>query len=195
MDPFKQFYSFLKENVIEEAILDLSKRWNELHRAYHNINHLTQIIQDIEKDSGFRWLSIYEKNALLLAAFFHDVIYDPKKKNNEDESIRYFKAVYKHRDDPKTIQVVCDLIEVTKRRRRPLSKLERIFWDADNAGFKKGYAHLLKNEKLIRKEFSHVSLTEYKEGRIKFLKSCIGLFNSKVDKDLNKLIEFVEKNY
>ena len=195
INPFKQFSVFLSKNIKEEFIPDMFKRWNESNRAYHNIDHLIDIIKTIEKNPSFNFLSIYEKNALLLAAFFHDVIYDPKRKDNEDESIRYFKAAYQHDNDPKTIKVVCDLIEVTKHRRRPLSTLQRIFWDADNDGFNRGYDNLLKNEVLIRKEFSHVSSKEYREGRLKFLESCLGLFNQQVDKDLKKLMEFVKKTY
>jgi len=91
--------------------------------------------------------------------------------------------------------IVCDLIEVTKHRTRPIGKLQKIFWDADNAGFKKGYKEILKNEKLIRKEFSFFPKKLYKESRIKFLNSCIGLFGVSADKDLKKLIEYVQKTY
>ena len=95
----------------------------------------------------------------------------------------------------KMLHVVCSLIEVTKYRKRPFGKLEKIFWDADNAVFKKGYDILLKNELLIAKEYSYVPKKEYKEGRLKFLVSCKGLFGSTADKDLDKLIAYVEKNY
>ena len=93
------------------------------------------------------------------------------------------------------VEKVSKLIEITKYRKRPNNKLERIFWDADNAKFKDGYKTLLNIEMKIRKECSFLSPREYREHRIKFLKSNFGLFDSSVDKDLQKLIEYVENKW
>ena len=195
MNPFKAFEKQIKPFITERVFKELQYFWTQKTRFYHNINHLIQILQDIEKNIWFKELYPFEKRVLLLAAFFHDAIYDPKKKNNEDESIKYFKESFILHNDYYTREKVIGLIEVTKYRKRPFSKLAQIFWDADNAGFKKGYDIIFKNEKLIRKEFSFVPDKEYKENRIKFLKSCIGLFGTLTDKDLNKLIAYIEKTY
>lgn len=192
-NPFKKFKKILKDNISEKALFELPFKWSEKHRFYHNTNHLVQILRDIESDNRFRFLNVYEKLALLLAAFFHDAIYDPKRKDNEDLSIKYFITSYKGKD-VKMLDTVCDLIEVTKYRKVPINKLQRIFWDADNAGFKKGYNQLLKTEKLLEKEYSFVTKKEYKEQRIKFLESSIGLFGISTDKDIKKLIEYIIKN-
>jgi predicted metal-dependent HD superfamily phosphohydrolase len=194
MGPFKKFKKQLEQSVKPEKIKELEILWNNPKRFYHNISHLSQIISDIEKNIWFSELQVFEKNALLLAAFFHDAIYDPKKKDNEDQSIKFFKEsnIIK---DKEFVDIVVRLIETTKYRKRPINKLAKIFWDADNSGFYKGYNVLLKNEKLIRKEFSWVSPEKYKEGRIKFLRSNLGLFGSYVDNDINKLIKYVEKTY
>ena len=194
MNVFLQFEDILTSYVKDRAIKELPIRWNENHRFYHVENHLISVIKNIELNSSFKYLNIYEKHALLLAAFFHDVIYDPKRQDNEDKSIQYFKWSFKN-NDPKMVNVVKDLIECTKYRKRPLDKLKRILWEADNAGFIQGYDILLKTEQLIRKEYSHVPAKIYKEKRIEFLESNLGLFNSSTDKDLNKLIAYVEKKY
>jgi predicted metal-dependent HD superfamily phosphohydrolase len=194
MDPFKRFKFLLETCISENSVKQLKQLWSEKTRFYHNASHLIQILQDIEKNLWFDELQSYEKRALLLAAFFHDAIYDPKKKDNENKSIEFFKASWKGTDQY-VFKEVIKLIETTKHRKRPINKLEKIFWDADNSGFKHGYALLIKNENLIRKEFSHVPANKYKEGRVKFLKENISLFNSLVDKDIKKLIEYVEKTY
>lgn len=194
MNPFKTFDRILRLYIYENVIKELPLRWSEPHRKYHTVNHLIWVLQNLEKDTHFRELNVYEKHALLLAAFFHDVVYDPKQKDNEDKSIEVFRRSFKN-DDPRMVNTVCELIEVTKHRRRPLSKLPRMLWDADNKGFTLGYDIMLKSEKLIRQEYSHLSDKNYKEGRLQFLNTCKGLFNSSVDKDLDKLIQFVEKTY
>lgn len=195
MNPFNKIFNNILRIYVSEKCVSfyLPNLWADKRRFYHSTNHLIQILQDIEKDNSFKFLNAYEKEALLLAAFFHDAIYDPKKKDNEDDSIRFFKSFYISKD-AKMQHVVCNLIETTKHRKRPLGKLERIFWDADNAKFKEGYDALLEYEKLIQKEYSFLSKKEYKEKRIKFLESNLGLFNASVDKDIKKLIEYINKN-
>jgi predicted metal-dependent HD superfamily phosphohydrolase len=194
MDPFKSFSVILLRYIPENRFIQLMNFWKENHRHYHSINHLIQILRDIETNSFFKELNVYEKHALVLASFFHDAIYDPKAKDNEDMSIKFFLSSFKL-NDLKMKNKVCDLINVTKYRKRPINKLERIFWDADNAGFKKGYDTLLKNEEQIKKEYSFLSSKEYKENREKFLKDNIGLFGDSVDKDIKKLIEYIKNNY
>lgn len=189
---FSKFRPLLLKHVSEKSITELEKLWNDKTRFYHNVSHLKTIISEIQYNIWFGSLSLVEKHTLLLGAFFHDAIYDPKRKDNEDKSIEFFKKSYIGKDEM-MIEKVCGLIEVTKHRKRPIEKLQKILWDADNAGFSKGYEHLLKNEKLIQKEYSFVTHNVYKDSRIKFLKTNLGLFDEKVDKDINHLIEYVNK--
>ena len=194
MNPFNTFKNILKNYISDKAIHELPLRWREKHRHYHTVDHLISVIQNIESNMYFKELNVYEKHVLLLAAFFHDAIYNPKRKDNEDQSIKLFISSFKSKD-VKMLDTVCDLIECTKHRKRPINKLQRIFWDADNKGFFKGYDIMLKTETFIRQEYSHLSNKEYKKNRIEFLNLCKGLFNSSVDKDLNKLIKYIEKTY
>ena len=194
MNIFKKYNSILKMYLSSDSIKNIEKNYNEKTRFYHNMSHLEQMIKDVQNNITFSDLSLVEKHTLLLGIFLHDVIYYPKKKDNEDQSIKFFKQAYIGKD-PIMVKKVSDLIEVTKYRKRPIEKLQKIFWDADNAGFKKGYNVLLDNEAKIRKEFAFVSSQVYKENRIKFLDSCIGLFNEKADKDIQTLINHIKKIY
>ena len=192
--PFTAFKGILLKYVSDKTIDEMIYKWNEKHRFYHDINHLISVLKEIENSIYFKDLNINEKHSLLLAAFFHDIVYNPKKKDNEDQSIQIFLRSFNNKD-PKMRDKVCKLIEITKYRKRPSDKLERMFWDADNAGFKKGYNEILKNEKLIRREYSFLDSKKYKEKRIAFLESNLGLFNNSVDKDIKKLIEYIKKEY
>ena len=194
MDPFIKFNSILSLYVKPNDIRALSHRWNEPHRQYHSIKHLIDVLKNVESNSMFEYLNVYEKHALLLAAFFHDAIYDPVLKNNEDASIQLFKSFFIN-DDPRMINTVSSIIDCTKYRKRPYENLYQILWDADNKGFLQGYTILLNNEHLIRKEYSHLSNEQYKKGRLEFLQTCLGTFNVNVDKNIKKLIEYVEKTY
>jgi len=192
MNPFKIFENSLKTHISEKALKELPIRWSERTRYYHNVNHLISIIENIQKNPNFNYLSVREKQALLLAAFFHDVIHDPKRNDNEDRSIEYFKQSYIG-GDPVMVELVTGLIEATKHRKRPVNNLKRIFWDADNAKFKAPYSEFLKIEKQLEKEYSFEPKNVYKEKRIKFLQQNKGIFGSKGDKNIEKLIEYIKK--
>jgi predicted metal-dependent HD superfamily phosphohydrolase len=189
INPFKHYKKILEEYLHSKTIPFLENAWNEPHRKYHSINHLNEVLEYIEQNFNVHTI---DYDSLILAAFFHDCYYNPRdNKNDEDESIKRFLSSFK--DSSHRIRnVVVEMIESTKYRKVPMNYLTRMFWSADNAGFSKGYEKLLKNEKLIHQEFIHLPKKIYKKGRISFLKTNIGLFNSSVDKDLNKLIEYIK---
>lgn len=192
MNPFIEHKHLLEKYLHKETIPFLQEAWNEPWRKYHGVNHLQDII-DILKESAHK-VHPYDYESLLLAAFFHDCYYNPRdNKNNEDESIKRFVSSFK--GDNRIRNSVIEMIQTTKHRKRPSSMLLRIFWDADNMGFNKGFKWLLENEKLIRKEYIHVPKKLYKKGRIEFLKSNIGLFNANADINIEKLIEYVNATY
>jgi len=194
MNPYIKFNNILKLYIKEEEIEKLPYRWGEPHRYYHTIYHLINVIDKIENNIYFNELCVLDKHALLLAAFFHDIIYNSKFNNNEDQSIKYFIKSFKS-SNQELLRVVCDLINITKYRKRPINWLKRIFWDADNATFLLPYEEQVIIDQKIRKEYSHLSKELYKENRIKFYESNIGLFNSNVDNIIKKLIENVKKIY
>ena len=67
----------------------LLSMWNESHRAYHNQNHLLDLINQInENKSKFESHKDYEK--MVLCALFHDCVYDPMSNDNEEKSAEFF---------------------------------------------------------------------------------------------------------
>lgn len=192
LSPFLKYKDILEKYLSPKTIFKLKEAWNEPRRRYHNEDHLYQILKDLEK-SKFKLLPT-QWEVLVIAAFFHDAIYVPGNPNNEDQSIKVFIESFlgKRFDMVKTIK---EMIKATQFRVVPTDKLIRIFWEADNAGFQGSFDKFLESEKKIRVEFGHISLHTYKKGRIKFLKSCIGLMGPKADENCKKLIEYIEKNY
>jgi len=193
MNPFIEYKSILDTYVYEEAIPFIKSAWDEPHRKYHNLDHLESILSYISK---YRYqLHQLDYDSLVLASFFHDVYYDPKNNlSDEDESIKRFISSYKD-SNYITKDNVITMIESTKHRKIPKHYLVKIFWMADNQSFYEGYDELLKNEKNIRKEFNHLQNIVYKKKRIEFLKSNIGLFGEEGNKNINKLIQYININY
>lgn len=185
------FNNYFEDKDIIQKLL--SRRKDRYHH-YHSEERLNDIIKHIEKNSYFNDLNLYEKHALLIASFFHNVIYDPRRIDNEKQSIALFKRFFKN-DDPLMINAVSGLIECTKTMTRPYNKLQRIYWDAYYKDFTNSYEKLLKNEHLIHKDHYFLTPKQYKEKRIKYLNTCKGLFGNIADRNIDRLIKYIEKTY
>jgi len=188
-NPFYRYQNLLKEYINPNAIPVLWKNWSDPRRAYHNINHLDRMINQLERNSHNFSRSEFEQ--LILAAFFHDAIYDPRDpQRNEDKSIQFFRRAYIGKNE--RFDLVDKAIECTKYRKRPGPFPLKIFWEADNEGFRDSWSVFLKYEKAIRKEYSFVPLPEYKKARIEFLQENIGLFGPKGDENIKRLINHLQ---
>ena len=73
----------------------ISQLYAEPHRAYNNMTHVQDVIASLDflldgEDSSIDAHTTCEKAILILAAFFHDVIYNPKSSTNEKDSADLF---------------------------------------------------------------------------------------------------------
>lgn len=191
MNPFVLYKDILEKYLSSDTIRHLEVEWNDHRRKYHNIDHLKQILIDLEKKK--RFVLPIHWDALVLAAFYHDAIYIPGHRDNEDKSMQIFFQTFK--GDPFMAKKIGEMIETTKFRKKPKDPLLKIFWDADNAGFVGSYEKFFEVEKKIRAEFNHLSHESYKKGRIVFLKSCLGIMGPKADQNIRKLIQYIETTY
>lgn len=78
--------------------------YSEKHRAYHTIQHLYECLVLLESVRSY----LKDVNAVALALWFHDVVYDPQAKDNELKSAELFEQ-YLAQDLP------IDIIQKIKR--------------------------------------------------------------------------------
>jgi predicted metal-dependent HD superfamily phosphohydrolase len=64
--------------AIDATFDDLVARYREPHRHYHDVEHVDEVVAIVEGLGG--------DAAVVLAAFFHDAVYDPRSSSNEAES-------------------------------------------------------------------------------------------------------------
>ncbi len=160
---------------------DVITRWQESQRHYHDIRHLQSVLNYLdwawpllEQSGELTSLSPDEKQKLFnkteLALWYHDVIYDPKAKDNEEKSAELFK---KHADtlnlDARTTEEVFQLILITKTHRDAKTLAERIVVDCDLASLGAEAKVFKQNSADIRKEYAHVPKPLFEAGRKKML--------------------------
>jgi predicted metal-dependent HD superfamily phosphohydrolase len=163
--------------------------WNEAHRSYHNLNHLNDLISQINENKSNFSEKEYEK--LMLTAVFHDVVYDPASQTNEEDSAKFLMecAVDKNNKD---ILDVKKMILDTKTHESN-TNLSESFNNYDMNIVERDFDQLLDWEKGISEEFSVYPKAQYKEGRLKFLESLLDKYPNNTE-NLLQLIEHVKSN-
>jgi pantetheine-phosphate adenylyltransferase len=147
---------------------EILQRWQEPHRAYHTRNHLEDLLQQIRAISKNHITDKY-REMLLLTAVFHDIVYDPRRKDNEERSA---KLLLENAPETPEIQYIVSIIHDTKTH-KPKSPLSHIFCDLDMSIVKKPLPDLVQWESGIRYEYKHVPKFLYIIGRVRFLRQMI----------------------
>ena len=74
--------------VLEKGFRQLMEKYTEKHRYYHNMDHINSSLGHLDELS----CSMENSYNIEVALWFHDVIYDPKKTDNEKMSAEYAKG-------------------------------------------------------------------------------------------------------
>lgn len=163
--------------------------WNESHRAYHTLNHLNDLISQINENKSNYTDKEYEK--LIITALFHDCVYDPMKSDNEEKSAEFFESCCIDKNDS-DIQEIKQMIIDTKNH-QSATPLSRYFIRYDMSIVERDFDKLLEWEKGIYEEYKSYG-DSYKEGRLKFLESLLDRYPHNTE-NLLKLVDWVKNNY
>jgi predicted metal-dependent HD superfamily phosphohydrolase len=68
----------------EAALDEIVRAYGEPHRHYHALGHIAQLLALLDRHGA----AATDRDALLLAILFHDVVYDPARHDNEQASAR-----------------------------------------------------------------------------------------------------------
>jgi len=137
-------------------------------RHYHNLKHIEYMLDHVK---DFK-LTDTEKIKLEIAIWFHDLIYDASRSNNEALSAITVTTFCQTAglDDLSQGEIV-DLILMTKPDLPARTELQKILCDLDLRGFAEDWQP--ENGAKIRLEYSHLSDEEFNKGRKEFLKTML----------------------
>jgi predicted metal-dependent HD superfamily phosphohydrolase len=167
---FGLFQQYAEIDYIYKGLEDLVQKYTEPNRHYHNLNHVNTCLNAFDQTVDH----ISDKFCVEAAIWFHDVIYDPQKGDNEHLSAKHASAFLgKTNVEEKKISKIENLICLTKHPANPLSGDEKILLDIDLMILGSEPKLYEEYEKSIRKEYSFVPSHLYKMGRKKLLKSFI----------------------
>ena len=167
---------------------ELLHKWNEHWRYYHNIDHLNQLLDDINLLN----VTANEKSILEIIAIFHDIEYYPWQDDNEALSIKYFinfNDKYKYIKNKRIIDTIIEAIERTGDHEKCNSKISDIFRKLDRKILHSDFKTLLEYETKIFKEFQFCNYLDYKIARINFLNSALSATSNN---EITQLISYVQ---
>ncbi|MEN3323092.1 Pycsar system effector family protein [Mariniflexile soesokkakense] len=125
------------DNLIAEAEKHVVHLLNEKlsnNFIYHNLTHTQLVVEKTKELSDLSNLTDFEKETLVLAAWFHDTGYTESIEKHEEKSAAIAEAFLKNKNIPEgTINTAKDLILATTKEYIPKNICEKIIRDADCA--------------------------------------------------------------
>lgn len=140
-------------------------------RHYHTFKHIADCIRFVNRHYG----SGFDASLVKFALFFHDVVYDVKRKDNEELSALQWESYAKKSSIYRRIhgkyKLVADLIRMTAQHSVPegSSLLYKMMSDADMHIFLCPDHHYLEYANNVWKEYSVFGREGYLTGRLAFL--------------------------
>ena len=149
---------------------DIVARYSEPGRYYHTMEHLQNMYRHLQAI----FMHIDKKEEVLFALFYHDIIYDPLRKDNETQSASYAEEILTKLGSPADkITTVAQLIEATAGHKFHQQSDVNYFLDADLsilASIPENYDEYAAN---VRKEYGIYPDNEYRQGRKQVLLSFL----------------------
>ncbi len=171
--------SFLQLVTPYSTTIHAQKLWAELaiayttqERHYHTLTHLKNLLDQLLQVKT----EIADWNTILFTLFYHDIIYNPLKNDNEDQSAQL--AVQRMRElnlPPSTIEKCRGQILATIGHQVAIDQDTNYFTDADLSILGAERELYLQYTKNVRKEYNDYPDLVYNAGRAKVLKHFLAM--------------------
>jgi predicted metal-dependent HD superfamily phosphohydrolase len=139
---------------------ELCQAYSSPERCYHTLEHVGQVLQTVE---GLGPKTTHP-NAVKLAAWLHDVIYDSRASDNEERSALYAERLCEELAIPQG-DFVASLIRKTKTHDAGNDVDSQVLVDADLAILGADQPAYRTYAEQIRREYAWVPEPDYRRGR------------------------------
>ncbi len=175
------------QQQVAELGESLLQAWEQPHRAYHHSGHLSQMLTDLDRLYAYRTQGSTPL-ALVLAAWFHDAVYEgapgeDERRSEQLANISLEPLVTAGLLSGDELQMVSLLVRATATHKLPESAdlpagYEpadiQFFLDADMAILAADSARYRRYLRGVRSEYSHFDDEAFRAGRTTFLRSILG---------------------
>jgi predicted metal-dependent HD superfamily phosphohydrolase len=150
---------------------NLLGRYADPGRGYHNLRHLDEVLRNVDELADVA----RDPDAVRLAAWFHDAVYDPTAPDNEERSARLAEAVLTElRVDAARIAEVARLVRATATHEvAPDDTDAAVLCDADLAILAADPGRYAEYVAGVRREYAHASDADFASGRVVVLRALL----------------------
>ncbi len=147
----------------------LRAHYSEPHRRYHTPAHLNHCLRQFDLADSL----MDDPDAVEMAIWFHDVIYNVPTTDNELKSAQYFTELARGRADSGFCQNVYNMILTTTHQQLPTRKDDKYLVDVDLSSFGLPWDEFRRDSVSVRDEFADRPDREFYNAHIKFMQSLI----------------------
>lgn len=153
---------------LEGAAMDLLHRWSAPSRGYHDVEHLTEVLERLAE------LGVDDPGAVL-AAWFHDAVYAGRPGDDERDSAELARRELSALDVPdEVLDRVVDLVLVTADHQPAADDpVAAALCDADLAVLASSPERYRRYAAGVRSEYGHVDDATFRAGRKALLSSLL----------------------
>ena len=198
---FKSLWNRCKTGVgvdADDVYEELNSHYSETGRHYHTPKHIEHCLAQFDLVAGEMEMA----DAVEIAIWFHDLIYEVDANDNELQSARRFMELAGDSMDEGFKSTVYDLIMATAAPRIPKTKDEKFMLDIDLSSFGLPWKDMLRDSIAVRKESPQLSDEEFFPGQRAFLESLVNrehfyfteFFRSRIEDTARRNIERYLKN-
>ena len=145
---------------------EVQARYLESHRRYHTPVHIAHCLQQFDAASGL----MDDANAVELAVWYHDVVYDLGVDDNEARSAELFARHGAGELSDQLIETVCELIMTTMHLCSvPATTDQAYLVDIDLSSFGLPREQFLRDSVAVREEFPDIPDAEFYPKQYEFL--------------------------
>jgi predicted metal-dependent HD superfamily phosphohydrolase len=163
----------VEETAAEPPLRQLVAAYSSPERHYHTLEHLAEMFAIIDRLAS----AIHQPEAVDLAIWFHDAVYDARAKDNEERSAELARELLTPLKLPVSVlDRVTHLVRATAHlgsNERPLDSDTTAFLDADLAILGRAPERYLRYVRDIRLEYHWVPGPEYRMGRAAVLRKFL----------------------
>jgi predicted metal-dependent HD superfamily phosphohydrolase len=146
--------------------------WSEPHRRYHDLAHLAAVLGLVDRLAD----TAADADAVRLAAWYHDVSYDPERTDNEEVSAARARAGLRGLVPDERIDEVERLVLLTASHdAQPGDANGAVLCDADLAVLASPPEAYAAYASAVRAEYGHLSDEVFTAGRIAVLERLLEL--------------------
>lgn len=151
---------------------ELISRWCQPHRHYHGLTHLVAVLSIVDSLAS----TAVDADAVRLAAWYHDAVYDPTRSDNEERSAELADATLPPLGvEPARVAEVRRLVVVTKAHGYDAADANAaLLCDADLSILAAPPAAYVAYANAVHAEYAHVSDAAFRAGRAEVLDALLG---------------------